>query len=588
MGFPTILFDAAIGNDGNLASGAGPVTAVVGSVARSRSVAITWVGFFEGSPPDLSGVAVDGTHALKLGIGGAGRQWFKILAKKDTQQSTTGDISIGSNQILNVASTAGMSIGDVIKVGSDYSAIQNIVVSTITMDDNATANTVGATLIDPKQITVENTVSLTSDTAWAVGGVRGSLDVATQLWADLLPGWTVAPKYGSGTTFTLTDPIVLNFGGDATNGPITFRGVLSGTLRPKITAIGSVSPFTVRAPFIRIENFITDNIDAFVLVDSAKTSDLVVSDVRAQRSTGVNDLVRVTAAANGSRFLFRNLEAVVLGTGSMDGIDIQGEIRDVDVENSFFYGGSPASSVGIRVSSGTAVRTRWSAFYRLDSGINYGSNATTRKNWAENCYFDTCAKGITTGHVASLYGAVIRNNTFSNCSGFALDLVAGSDAVKDAIDYNNFWQNNSNYVNVTAGAHDTYVDPQPRNLLVPYAHSESYDFGTGQNLKEKGWPTSLPGGATKTFVDIGCVQRREPIGGNILARITGMVDLGTQWEVRYVQVGGALDGQASAIQVPKSSITQAGQVNTQALMFDVLTALRDVAAETLVGQEGEI
>ncbi len=182
MAFPVITFDRDAGSDTNDASGAGPATAIVGIKARTRGAGGTRIGFFETSNPNLSGIAVDGSNALKLGTS-SGRQWTKITAKKDMAQAFTADAAASSDTLTNVSSQAGLTIGDVIKVPGAGAASADLYVTildlptstSIQMNTTASTNQTTAACVDPKQVTVEDSFTLTSDIAWACGGKRGDL-----------------------------------------------------------------------------------------------------------------------------------------------------------------------------------------------------------------------------------------------------------------------------------------------------------------------------------------------------------------------------------------------------------------------------
>lgn len=100
MATPTFRFNADTGSD-TAASGAGPATAQSGTKGRTRPTAAqVRVGFFEGSPPDLSGVVTDGSHGLYIGIATGGQRNFSsISAVKDTQQT-------GADAAITIALTA--------------------------------------------------------------------------------------------------------------------------------------------------------------------------------------------------------------------------------------------------------------------------------------------------------------------------------------------------------------------------------------------------------------------------------------------------------------------------------------------------
>ncbi len=87
--------------------------------------------------------------------------------------------------------------------------------------------------------------------------------------------------------------------------------------------------------------------------------------------------------------------------------------------------------------------------------------------------------------------------------GWTLGVFAGSQSEVNVIDFNNFFNNTTNRTNVTAGPHDTALDPQ-------FTAVGSNDFSVGLNMKEKGAPSLITGLGTTSYVDMGAAQRQEP------------------------------------------------------------------------------
>jgi hypothetical protein len=106
------------------------------------------------------------------------------------------------------------------------------------------------------------------------------------------------------------------------------------------------------------------------------------------------------------------------------------------------------------------------------------------------------------------------NCIFSNNSGYGVNHSVGTVALNDRMqrlicDFNNFYNNTSGARNgISAGANDMAVDPQ-------YVATGSENYAIGTNLKAKGFPVMpIMGTPTTGYVDIGGVQRREPIAAS--------------------------------------------------------------------------
>lgn len=110
--------------------------------------------------------------------------------------------------------------------------------------------------------------------------------------------------------------------------------------------------------------------------------------------------------------------------------------------------------------------------------------------------------GINIASTASTH-LVVMNNTIS---GFATGINSAASVGVNFFDYNNFFNNTTDRVNVTAGPNDTALDPG-------FADAANGNFAIGANLRAKGFPGVFPGGLSTGYLDIGAVQRQEPAGG---------------------------------------------------------------------------
>ena len=99
---------------------------------------------------------------------------------------------------------------------------------------------------------------------------------------------------------------------------------------------------------------------------------------------------------------------------------------------------------------------------------------------------------------------LVMNNTIS---GFTTGVNSAAVVGSNFYDYNNFFNNTTDRVNVTAGPNDTALDPG-------FTDAPNGNFAIGANLKAKGFPGAFPGGLTTGYLDIGAAQRQEPAGGS--------------------------------------------------------------------------
>jgi len=579
MANPVIVFAMDQGYDGNSGSGAGPATPVTGTKARSRAAGSTRVGFWEASAPDLSLFTIDGSHVLKLGTG-AGRQWSKVLAKKDTQQSVTGDMTASGTTVSATVST-GMTVGDTVRIAGAGAAAADLytTIATIpdgvsfTTNDAASTTVVGAAVVNPKQVTLEDSLTLTTDTAWACGGMRETAMGATQLWPDLKPGWTVEFRQLTSETANdqvFTSTVILTVSGDTTNGRITIRGSAALGVRPVLRANpSSVSLFTCRAKLVSFEGFDTNNTAGTVLCDSNNAGDVTLKDVKQTKGTTSDYALRVTSAVTGGRFNVLDCD-----------------LRDTSSACISMLGGAALYVGGSFLKSGNnqLIESSGAASIFLDDSVFTGGGnvainiaATAEILFvAQRITIDGYGKGILLNANAAR-GCVVVNNQITNCSGTGLEFPAGGDALKGLVDHNNFFGNATNRTNVSAGANDTALDPQYRNAA-------GYDFRTAQNARAKGWPKQTPDGGTKTSVDIGMAQRPDPAAGDIIVRVISVIETASDVTVQYLVEGGAADGSTQAVVVSKSGIPTG--IHLSAIQRNVEAALRGgVSLSTLVGQE---
>jgi len=256
MALPTISFNTATGSD-TAASGAGPATAVTGTLARTIPAGGTRIGLFD--DPDLSEVLDTGAHTI-LCQTISDQVHNKITAVFDYEQfARTGNMTNGSAVLSSYSGGAGeLFPGDLVRVsgaGASGADLYALVVSddgggSYTLGTAASSSVTGGTVKQPKQVTVAISVTLSSSVSWAIGGTLRKL---SDSWAktllegngasagDAQPGWILEGQGSETLTTTLN---IRGVSGNTTDGPIIIRAA-SGQTWTFTSATNSVALFTL-------------------------------------------------------------------------------------------------------------------------------------------------------------------------------------------------------------------------------------------------------------------------------------------------------------------------------------------------------
>lgn len=169
-------------------------------------------------------------------------------------------------------------------------------------------------------------------------------------------------------------------------------------------------------------------------------------------------------------------------------------------------------------------------------GINIGIPSTLTSyvdSVVNNTVYNPVGHGIAIA-ADTLSKITCFNNTISKIASGknAINVGSGSAAVSDAlkkyIDYNNVFLDGGAgglYGNISAGAHDTNLDPQ-------FTNAGAYDFSVGTNLKGKGYPGGFTGGTSTGYMDSGAVQRQEA-GGTTVVQVSNVAVFGRESVVGY-------------------------------------------------------
>lgn len=444
MAFPTILISSTDGSD-SAASGAGPATALTGSAAATSSDGLTVT--LDGTP-DLTNVAVDGSHVIYLVDTTAGNRNFSAITAKDTGAYT-------------VTVVTGQAFG----------------------------------------------VNLT-DKSWAIGGKRASIGSTSSRKlvennggnGDAMPGWTIGLE--GGHSETLSAVLNLRRGGDETSGPITIKGL--GDPMPILIQNGSANGIAVinsyySFEYIRLRRSASAGNGAFSLTGNLLRFYRVWVDGSLNAwSTGIYG--SSSFPVHIERCRVETVSSIAYGTGG--GMVVGCFARNCSVGVTCSSGSqSVIGSVILNATTG-AIRSEDYSTDRIyfantlsnatpgsSSGILYqvSSAATQNRGWIANNIINGFNTGVT------VYGTSPRSATA---------LVARTIT----FDHNLFYNNNAT---VTSGYESllknsiTSVDPAFADPTT------TYDLTPGSAVAELGWPDyALDGTATRSYVDLGMVQRR--------------------------------------------------------------------------------
>ncbi|MGV3723631.1 MAG: right-handed parallel beta-helix repeat-containing protein, partial [Actinomycetota bacterium] len=412
--------------------------------------------------PDLSGVAVDGSHALYLADSTAGNRNFgRITAADNTAKTVT------------VASAFGVSL---------------------------------------------------SGLSWAIGGQRASIGGtdSRKLFdnnsgnGDAMPGWVI--ELQNGHAETISSNIRMRRAGNQTDGPIILRGVKNAATRPVLTcdfdAVGlTLTHYCIARAFDLVNTNVTKSASVGFHADGGTVEDVGISDFwKGLRSSGVGvpfqalgcELVNITShgmeiSTGGARVLACRLKTIGGDGISASGNDYSGTLL---ISDCLITG---VTGDGIRI---TATGTR----------SDRATGLLIERNTIEDCDGDGIEITATPANAVQVlrHGALL-NNLLSNCGGYGVNF-SGSGMTLAILDGLGFHICNNNTYNNTSGAYNPsltaadYGDPQ---LDPQYVNAAGDDYGIGTNLKALGFPDGNLGrsGSTRSYVDIGAAQREEAGGG---------------------------------------------------------------------------
>jgi hypothetical protein len=191
-------------------------------------------------------------------------------------------------------------------------------------------------------------------------------------------------------------------------------------------------------------------------------------------------------------------------------------MRGVNIHDTVGHGIQTFGRLGSSVKGNLIVKCRGDGLTLLeDTGLDQGSSA-----FFNNTIDGNLGHGIVISGVVGLQQSSFMNNIISNHAGSGkygiycnFGALAANDRIKGYHDFNAYFGNANDLLGVSHGADDIVgTDPE-------YAAQSTEGYNLGSNLKAKGTPqaafqnssTAFTPTATKAYIDIGGVQRQEPI-----------------------------------------------------------------------------
>jgi hypothetical protein len=456
----TVLPVIAFGSGGSdtAASGAGPATALSGTVGAVTSASATAT---IGDAVNLAGVAVDGSAVLWIQTA-SGRQFSRISAIS----GSSGAWSLTLEDTVWTTST-----GKTWGIGGKRATFGNADSRKLFSADVKAGWTV-TTDADQSLSTTALATGVAGNTTSGAGSinVKGTTDsprpILTQtsnvaVWTVTQPGWAFESlgfknsNASKGTAY--------GFDIEGGTGALVVRNCELGDATNKLQ-----SGFVRGAGNMRL-----------VLVDTA---------IHDCASHGINEVSGTSDGClemHGCRVQNNGATGITL-TFPVLGVTIAGSIISGNSSEGLVIGATPLRSAIV--------------------GNTFHGNGT-----------GGTFSGVRFSSSVPVAATVILNNEFTANTKYGLELPAGTDNWKPFFDYNNFGSggtaNTSGAVSgITAGAHDLTVDPG-------YADATNKDFSAGTGVKAEGFPDSTrkvggnPATGTTSYVDIGAAQRQEPAGG---------------------------------------------------------------------------
>lgn len=525
MALPTVVFNNLTGSNSQ-ASGAGPGDGTTSGSAffgtDGGATSGTRFGFFDGDSHDLSNVATDGSHLLYISNTSSTRRFTRILGKKDTFQYFTGDVTAGSNEITNVSSVSGITVGDYLyttamSFDGECTAVVGAFPHSITMPFNAPFSGTGITFHCPKQVTCEESFNLAS--GYAVGGKRQDFETTNTSSKTLFnannwkAGWIAELEY-TGTNYQqLTGAISLGTSGDVTAGRCKIVGVGG---RPKITCATNAGNIFILpgSDYWDFENLEFEHTHATNRGVAINNSTSQSTDIRVIDCVFDGLLVPLGTGSSWTRVLVKGCEIKNCTSTTAALFSMAGAIIDV-IGCEIHDNANPWVLV-----TGNTAATTWSfvdnLVYNNSGGGLAQTNATAAGHYwrvVGNTYYangNALVSFAMTG-LAAAACCTLQNNLIYGNSGWGVNVASISSTTLQKILFplnrHNAWGSNTsgNYQNIPAGVNDKTLTTNP------FTDSANDDFtlndtaGGGAECKGERYPKTYPNGLTVSSGNIGAV-----------------------------------------------------------------------------------
>jgi hypothetical protein len=528
MAFPTVVINNSTGSN-TAASGAGPAIAVTGTAAACAGGTSQRVAFNETT--DLSTVATDGSAVIWIDSGSI--TFMQITAVKDTQQTFTGDVNSTDGVVINVSSTAGLSIGDYInRSGSGANNLYIVSIDSatqITLNATPGVNQAGDTLIDRRQVTVDRQPGAFSAQTWAIGGKRKDFETNNErtklLFTSAKAGWTIDLQE-TGTNYTLTSTINIGAAGDTTNGRITFYS--SSSTRPTITSsTNSIPLFTCTGnggwefKHLKLTHTAATRGRAFVEGASLGFSFMRIFDCI------VDGCLNFMGAGSRGHSLI-NIHGCYVTNCTSTGLVLQ-SVSSIDIFGCIFSNnaGGVWSSAGLN-SNFIAINT---VFYNNSGNAledNAAGSVRTDDMVVVNCLFHSNdASGIEQENLStSTLTTMVINCIFWNNGGWGQKYLEGLGAM----DYyrrnhsnNAYGQNTSGSIDgIAVGINDIVLTADPCVDAANGNFALNNTIGGGASCRAAGFPGIFAGNLTTGYIDIGAAQHEDAGTGETIIKFFGV------------------------------------------------------------------
>lgn len=382
-------------------------------------------------------------------------------------------------------------------------------------------------------VTTQDSYANTETKSWAIGGKRATLDNAGSRVvltnADWRSGWTVSLDDTTAASLTSALAMATTAGiGDLVNGAVTLMGTTEGIVLNQTANANTFS--TVVAGYLKVKNLVFTN------------SNVTKTNAVALTVTAATDLI-FDRCCLGDPNNTNNLSKGIAHTGivvlSMEFNDCAGMnltnffISSVNQVGHFYGDGlwiNGCSGAAI-VLYGSSNITLWRCAITNGSsdGLQYQGTASTSGAAVidvQECAIDSNSGAglnfISAFSLASRSGAnwnvTILGNQITN-NGTGLQTPASWVMWADFIDFNNVWNNTTNYVGISAGPNDTSVNPG-------YVSVSGKNWGITAN-KAKGFPSASRNiganqSATVNYSDQGAAQSPNPSPNRVIQVMDSM------------------------------------------------------------------